>query len=347
MKCLLPFSYIYALVTDCRNWLFDHGWLQEREFRTPTICLGNLSVGGTGKTPFTEFLADWLQTEGKTIATLSRGYGRKTKGYRLVTNAQTAEEVGDEPLQMFRHFSGKIAVAVCEDRCKGIETLEAEIHPDIILLDDAFQHRYVKPTVRILLTDFSRPYFQDEVLPAGRLREGRKGARRADIIVVTKCPENLSKAAAEDFIQRLELQPDQRVFFSSIYYKELPVESAELRKKSLSLLTGIANPSPLIDYFRKMGVTFQQHLRFRDHHRFVPTDIQKIEMAAQQSDYIVTTAKDFARLKDSDLSHEAQSKILIQDIYLRILFDAENDLKTSILGGFYKLAFSDFRILVE
>ncbi len=319
-------SSIYLAITSIRNWMFDRQWLEERTFQTPTICIGNLAVGGTGKTPHTELFVEWLLENGLHTATLSRGYGRKTKGYHEVKAGNTAEEVGDEPLQMFTHFEGKVPVTVCEDRRKGIEQIEAGLHPDVIILDDAFQHRYVKPTVRILLTDYARLYCDDSLLPYGRLRESRKGARRADIIIVTKCPSALTTEESEKIVSKLHPLRQQKVYFSTIDYIPISIESPVV------LITGIAQPKHLLEQLQREGIVVQKHLSFPDHHAFTAKELKCIEEAGQQGTTLLTTAKDFSRLQSSSLSPETIQKIKIQQISPRILFGVENDLKQTIIN---------------
>ncbi len=214
---LFPFAIVYDLVTHARNWAFDKGFLEQRSFSTPIIAIGNLSTGGTGKTPMTEYLI--RQFEGR-IAVLSRGYGRKTSGFKMVEVDSAPSEVGDEPLQIKRKFGAKITSAVCEKRVDGVERLIGDNQPDLILLDDAYQHRYVKADHYVLLTAFGDPYYNDFVLPAGNLRESRQGANRAHSIVVTKCPPDISQADMAKIKQKIKPLPHQQVYFSTIAYSE-------------------------------------------------------------------------------------------------------------------------------
>lgn len=319
---LKALAYIYKCVTDVRNWMFDHGWLKEQTFNVPTIGIGNLAVGGTGKTPHTEWVAQLLINEGHHVATLSRGYGRKTKGYLEANVASTASEVGDEPLQMFRHFSGRLSVHVCENRCKGMEEiLLRHLETDVVVLDDAFQHRYIKPGLNILLTDFHRLYTTDQLIPAGRLREDAKGAQRADVIIVTKCPTSLTLDEREAIINRLHSSRVQHVFFSTLDYEPLALE----KETSAVLLTGIANPEPLVQHIKKEGITIVEHQKYADHHNFTAADLKKIEQAADQH-LIITTAKDAARLSEANLSSTTRKKIIVQNIVVKILFDESTQL---------------------
>lgn len=293
---LLPLSWIYGAVVWLRNRLFDLGVLPQRSFRVPTICIGNLAVGGTGKTPMTEYLIRLLTGEGLHVATLSRGYGRSTRGFRIVTADSTAAEAGDEPRQMKRKFPD-ITVAVCEDRCHGIGQLLAtgNRQTDVILLDDAFQHRYVRAGLNIVLTDCSRLYSRDALLPAGRLRESRSGAGRAQMVVVTKCPDRMQEHERQGIRNELKLNVGQQLYFSRIKY------DGEVRARDILLLTGIADPTPLEQHLRATGARVHT-LRFPDHHRFSDKDLRLIARTFRNIDssdkLIVTTEKDAQRLAD-------------------------------------------------
>lgn len=315
------------LIMSLRNLLFDKGWLlKQKTFDLPVISIGNLAVGGTGKTPHTEYLVKLLQGTIADIAVVSRGYGRRTKGFLMVNTNATAEDVGDEPLQIKRKFPN-ITVAVCEKRVVGIKTLLATTKPKVILLDDAFQHRYVKPGLNILLTDYRRPYYKDCVMPWGRLREGRKGANRADIIVVTKCPGNLSTEKRDAIVQALKPMPHQRVFFTTFDYAR-PVEfltgsDTEWPKQGV-VLTGIAKPQPLYDFLTAKGMSFSK-LAFPDHHAFTDSDVARINQAAKrlpQGAKLITTEKDAARLLQlHNLSDHAKQSIVVQPIKVAFLFN--------------------------
>lgn len=330
MNLLTPLSWPYAAVMDVRNWMFTHGWLRERSFEVPTICIGNLAVGGTGKTPHAEWLVQHLLDEGHRVATLSRGYGRKSRGYHEASTTSTATEVGDEPLQMYRSFEGKVPVSVCEDRCRGIQLLTKQ-HPDVdvIVLDDAFQHRYVRPKVRILLSEFNAPYFQDRVLPAGRLREPRRGANRADIIIITKCPDTLTSEQQRDFVTQIAPQAHQHVFFSKMEYARLPELEAR-PGAAIALLAGIAHPEPFKAHFEQTRHNVVRSLFYPDHHNFTSSEIKSINALADEADYIITTAKDFARLRSLPLSPTTLEKIKVQHIIVRILEGEENTLYSII-----------------
>ena len=294
---LFPFAGIYYLVTLTRNKLYDTGVFASKKYDVPVICIGNLSVGGTGKSPMTEFVVRLLQHE-YNIATLSRGYGRKTKGYLDVKPDNPATMVGDEPLQFAQKFSN-IQVAVCEDRQTGIEKLLAEVTaPEVIILDDAYQHRKVEAGFNVLLTSFHELYGNDFLLPAGNLREPRAGASRADIVIITKCPEHITHQKRASIIDLLNLGNNQSVYFSKISYDEQVhyIEGAvplnRLKVKSVTLVTGIANPKPLSMYLKTQGLSFT-HKAFGDHHNFTNTEINELE----KLDCILTTEKDYVRLR--------------------------------------------------
>lgn len=293
-KILFPLSWIYGIVTSLRNLFYDKGWWESSVYAMPVICVGNLSVGGTGKSPMIEFLVEHLQTDYE-IAVLSRGYGRKTKGYLDVKPNHLASEVGDEPLQIKQKFPN-ILVAVCEDRRTGIEKLTGKAQ--VILLDDAFQHRKVKPSFSIMLTPYGDLYIDDQILPAGNLRESKRGVRRADIVMVSKCPEKMPYAELQKIQFRLNLKENKFLFFSRIGYdpniqgvsESLPLEY--LKDKSFTLVTGIANPKPLLSYLKGYGFDFN-HKKFPDHHDFSDAEIANLK----EDDLIVTTEKDFVRLQ--------------------------------------------------
>ncbi len=254
-----------------------------------------MSVGGTGKTPMIEFLILLFQ-DSCNIAVLSRGYKRKSKGFLIGREESTVEELGDEPFQISSKFP-KVVVAVDGNRTRGILELKKQVKPDVILLDDAFQHRKVKPGYSILLTKYSNLYTDDRYLPTGDLRDGKKEARRADAIVVTKCPSSLSQIERDTITRRLGPTKDQQVFFSSLAY-DLPVRDTttvpweDLMALKVTLVTGIASPEPLVRFLRSQGLVFE-HLRFRDHHYFTKEELALFKSKA----CILTTEKDYVRLK--------------------------------------------------
>ncbi|MGL2967544.1 tetraacyldisaccharide 4'-kinase [Flavobacterium sp. XGLA_31] len=295
-KLLFPFAILYGLITAVRNYLYDKGLLKSYAFDIPVIAVGNLSVGGTGKTPQIEYLIRLLSSNYK-VATLSRGYKRKSKGFVLADANANAETLGDEPFQYYKKFPG-IQVAVDADRRNGIEQLLSQKQkPDIILLDDAYQHRKVKAGFYILLTAYDDLFCNDFILPAGNLRESRKGAQRANLIIVTKCPPDISQLAQENIKKQIGLNVP--VFFSFVAYDEhvyngkesLKVEA--MKPKAKILIAGIAKPKPFFDYLR---VENDVVMAFPDHHHFSESEILDIKSKAEAK-IIVTTEKDFVRLE--------------------------------------------------
>lgn len=295
-KIAFPIALLYGTAVHIRNFIFDIGWLQAKTFSTPTICVGNLSVGGTGKTPMIEFLIHHLSKEYQ-VAVLSRGYRRKSKGFQLANTHSTVEQLGDEPFQIWSKFKG-VTVAVDSDRSRGIRNLEKTIAPELILMDDAFQHRKVSPSFSILLTTYARPYHKDWFLPTGTLRDARKEAKRASALVVTKCPPTLSVAHKEKLTGDLRKNKRQPVYFASLAYSpnlsgsdgEILLES--IKNERFTLVTGIANPKPLVRYLKEQGLRFD-HLQFADHHFFSEKELKEIN----QKGLVVTTEKDYTRLK--------------------------------------------------
>ena len=308
-RMLTPLSWLYGGVTALRNRLFDWGVLPSEHFPLPVICVGNLSVGGTGKTPHVEYLVRLLGGRYR-LAVLSRGYKRRTRGFRLADTTDTSETIGDEPFQLKKKFP-QLLVAVSEDRCEGIRRLRAlpeEQRPTLLLLDDAFQHRYVKPSLSILLTDSHRLYTRDAVLPVGRLRESACGASRADVVIVTKC-EPLPAASDRVAIRaELALREGQTLCFSEIRYGDLfplfPEEApsrtlASLATAEVLLWTGIAHPEPLARWLRQYAKRISA-IVFPDHHAFTEADVRQIEATYQSlpaaGRLMIVTEKDAARL---------------------------------------------------
>ena len=310
-----PLSLLYGIILSVRNKMYDLGIFSSKEFAIPVISVGNLCVGGTGKTPHIEYLIRLLKTEFY-IATLSRGYGRKTKGFILADTQSTAAEIGDEPMQFKRKYNN-VRVAVDAKRVQGIsQMLVAYPSLQTVLLDDAFQHRAVKPGVNILLSDYSKLYPHDFVLPTGTLREFRSGAIRADIIIVTKCPNILLPIERKRLISEIKPMPHQRVYFSYIRYGDIiplhaagdqknpfPKEFYFERNYSMLLVTGIANTAPL-EYYLKDKVKNLERAKFPDHHVFSDADMESIKKIfnniAAANKIILTTEKDAMRLKSPE-----------------------------------------------
>ena len=301
---LLPFSLIYFLLTTFRNHLFDIGYFPSFRFDIRVIAVGNLRVGGTGKTPHVEYLIRLLKSNYQ-IATLSRGYGRKTKGFILADEAATADTIGDEPLQFYRKFKDQITVAVGEERALAIPTILFERQNiQVILLDDAYQHRTVIPDLNILLSDYNHPFYKDMVLPSGRLRESRSGSKRADVIVVSKCPENLSESEREEIRSRVQrYAPSSPVFFTGIKYQApQPLFEASIDKdlERILLVSGIANSKPLQEEIKRNYI-LEKILDFGDHHSYSEKSIRLIlkhfEEIKGNHKAIFTTEKDMVKLK--------------------------------------------------
>ncbi len=305
-KFLMPFSYLYQGIINFRHMLFNMGVLKTRSFKTPTINVGNLALGGTGKTPHIEYLIRFL-SEDYRVATLSRGYKRKTKGFILADNHHSFEDIGDEPKQLKTQFPN-ILVSVDANRCRGVEQLEhLSDKPDIILLDDAYQHRYINPGFNILLTDYSNPFWEDDLLPAGNLRDSKGQVRRADVVLITKTPEEIKPIQKRIIKKHVNLFPYQHLFFTNIKYGKLvSIGSGKAPERtsgySALMLTGIANPSHLEHY---LSEHFQELIPFTfpDHYAFKESDFDKILQKYEgiQNEYkiIVTTLKDAVRLKDN------------------------------------------------
>ncbi|PIE49180.1 MAG: tetraacyldisaccharide 4'-kinase [Flavobacteriales bacterium] len=302
-KILYPFSLIYGEITTLRNRLYNRKILKSTGFDIPIITVGNLSVGGTGKTPQIEYLIRLLSDKCK-VAVLSRGYKRSSSGFIIADKNSSAKTVGDEPLQYFKKFQN-IIVAVDADRVNGITNLLAlASKPDVILLDDAFQHRKVKSGLNILLTQYGQLYSDDTVLPTGNLREKKSGADRAEVVVVTKCPDELSEMQQFTIAQQLQIKNYQTLFFSKIVYadkiigKKDTVEVNKLKKYNVLLVTGIAKTNPLTDYLTKINVDFK-HLKFADHYVFKEKDFKAVETAYKRLEgdkkIILTTEKDYVR----------------------------------------------------
>ena len=340
---LLPLSWLYGLGVKFRNMLFEIGILHSESFDVPVISVGNITVGGTGKTPHVEYLIELLKDKAK-VAVLSRGYKRRTRGFVIADDNATAKTIGDEPLQMKRKYGDDITVAVDRKRCHGIRQLTSdEDGIDVILLDDAFQHRYVKPGVNILLVDYHRLIIYDKLLPAGRLREPLSGKNRADIVIVTKCPHDLKPMEYRVITKAMNLYPFQRLFFTCLEYRNItPVfGSGEQSLDSIGkdchilLLTGIASPQQMIEDLspRCPHIT---PLTFGDHHTFTSSDVARInnEFAAlPHPKMIITTEKDATRLIAVEgLSEEVRGAMFALPVKIRFMLGQEESFNEKIIG---------------
>lgn len=310
---LLPFSWIYGGILALRNWFFDNGLNKSFRFDYPVISVGNLSTGGTGKTPHIEFLAKLLKDK-YAVGVVSRGYGRKTKGFFIVNETSTATEVGDEPLQIKLNHP-QIQVAVGEQRILAIPSLLNEApETQVVLLDDAYQHRYVKPGLNILLSDYSRMFYDDFVLPAGNLREFRKGYRRADVIVVTKCPANISNEQKQQIISRIKPRKHQQVFFTWLNYGTpykmgSPTEILkEMGHKNVLFFGGIANTKPVEQYLAANTASHEVK-PLADHYNYTLEALKEIETAftawGKSNKVLLTTQKDAVKLMQGSLKDVA------------------------------------------
>ncbi len=339
---LSPFTFIYYLVTRFRNHLFNIGYKRSFKFETRVIGVGNLSVGGTGKSPMVEYLIRLLSSENQ-VVTLSRGYGRRSKGFRIATDDDNAQSLGDEPYQFFLKYQQQVKVAVGEERALAIpEILFKYPETDVILLDDAYQHRTVKPNLNILLMDFNKPFYRDFVLPGGRLREPRIGAKRADVIVVTKCPPDLSTDQMALVNGKLDKYKNDKapVFFSAITYQSpIAIMGSKMCEwqPNVFLLAGIANPLPFESYvttqFNLVGKKY-----FKDHHEYRPKDLQEIGLSLQQMSsknlVILTTEKDMVKLLSPALQAEIKDLPIfylpIQSYFLKNGHIFDGIIKTAI-----------------
>ena len=342
-KWLLPLSWCYGLVVKLRNFLFETGALKSRSFTVPVIAVGNITVGGTGKTPHVEYLVDLLKNQFN-VAVLSRGYKRKSKGFIIAQQDTPVHEIGDEPYQMKQKFPS-VTIAVDKKRCHGIDMLmDNDSKLDVVLLDDAFQHRYVKPGVNILLVDYHRLIIYDTLLPAGRLREPLDGKDRADIVIVTKCPKELKPMEYRVITKAMHLYPYQRLYFSTLEYDALkPVFTKEHGMKALSdmkeyhtlLLTGIGSPKQL-EHDLSPVIADITPMTFSDHHQFRKKDVALINEtfeAMPSPKCIITTEKDVTRLKCADgLSDEVRKNIYMLPVRIVFMQDQEQTFNQQIIG---------------
>ena len=343
-RVLYPLALLYGWIMTFRNFLFDNGTLRSRSFKIPVISVGNITVGGTGKTPHIEYLIELLKKDYK-IAVLSRGYKRKSKGFILADAQTKMTDIGDEPYQMLQKYPD-ITVAVDRDRCHGIEELQTRVKGlQIILLDDAYQHRYVRPIVNILLVDYHRLICNDLMLPAGDLREPEVGKNRAHIVLITKCPRDINPIDYRIILKQMNLYPYQRMYFTTFRYKGLRLLFAEkdaplhpmdwLKKKNVLLLTGIASPVNMLNELRQY--TKVKPLSFGDHHEFSAQDIQKVTNAflkmPEASRIVVTTEKDAVRLAGLPfLSDQLKEHLYVLPIGVEFMQDQEETFNHKIIG---------------
>ena len=314
---LFPLSIIYGILVETRNFLFHIGILKSRSFSVPVLCIGNITVGGTGKTPHTELIIAELRKKFR-VACLSRGYKRKTSGFILSDSKSTARDIGDEPMQIKNKFPD-ILVACDGNRVRGIEKLLAQPEPpEVIVLDDAFQHRYVQADKNIVLVDYNRPVYEDCLLPAGRLRENTGALKRADYIIVTKCPPSLQPIERRILSKHLKIKPYQHLFFTTLGYGDIRPLSSEAepallhRECHILCLTGIAQPGPYLEHLKTLTSHITE-IRYPDHHHFTKKDIQQIQDVFRKiknpEKYIFTTEKDAVRLKTCELPQELKRRI--------------------------------------
>jgi len=297
---LYPFAILYNGITQIRNALYHAGYLRSHHFQIAVVSVGNLSLGGSGKTPMIEYLIRLLVPDRRAI-TLSRGYGRKTKGFRVASGSDDAQTLGDEPFQLFRKFAPAVKVAVAEQRAPALKALSQQFpDTDVFLLDDAFQHRPVVPRLSVLLTEYNAPFYRDFVLPAGRLRESRGGAARADVVVVTKCPADISDETRTEIRGRVQRYAGAKpVFFSSLVYDSpIPFHPGEVFNPSVILVSGIADPTPF-DNYATARFKVIRHFRFADHHDYSAADLEVIARyykGQPGTPSILTTEKDMVKL---------------------------------------------------
>lgn len=336
---LYPFALIYGAVVWLRNRLYDSGVFASIEFSPPVICVGNLSVGGTGKTPHVEYLVKLLQYRFR-VATMSRGYKRRTQGFLLADAETNALRIGDEPMQYHMKFP-ELVVSVAEERITGIPRL-LQRRPDVevVLLDDAFQHRSVKAGVNILITDFSKPFYKDRILPIGTLREKRGAYKRADIIIVSKCPPGLSRQVADEMMRNIKPFPHQKIFFTGIQYDApydlFTKEPVAIKGTNVVLVCCIAKPEPLVNYVQSLAADVHT-LSYADHHYFLSRDLEEIKAAYDNweagNKIIVTTEKDAARLQlHEEKLKEWGIRIVVLPIEVSFLFNGGNEFDNVVLN---------------
>ncbi len=334
-RTLIPLSWLYSMVVNIRHWLFDHSIIDSEQFDIPIICIGNITVGGTGKTPMCELLLEHF-TKRCSVAIISRGYGRSSKGYREVEINDCFTDVGDEPLQMKRKYPQSVVV-VCEKRAVGIKRIQEE-HPDVelIIMDDGFQHRYVTPRLNIIMIDATRPTFEDAPLPAGRLRDTPRALNRADIFVVTKSPETMGLPEIDNFTKRLLTNPKQSIYFTKIDTLDPIALSGQSPmfdiKRDVVAVAGVGNPEP----FKQMlhsRYNVVEELIYDDHYAYTPKDLE--HMAATLERYsnaaIITTEKDYVKfLTINEIPDIIKSNTYYTPIRMKFITESESKLLKTI-----------------
>ncbi|QRQ99687.1 tetraacyldisaccharide 4'-kinase [Dyadobacter sandarakinus] len=300
LKALLaPLNSLYGGIMAARSQAYSTGLLRSVRVLQTVISIGNLTVGGTGKTPVTEYLAHLLSARRK-VAILSRGYGRSSRGFVLASSTSTAADIGDEPLQYFTKFGNSVAVAVCENRVEGAHILHDQFpEHSLLLLDDAYQHLAIRRDINLLLNDYNRPFYKDAPFPGGRLRESRRAAKRADAVIVTKCPENLDNSERASITERLHryTQAGTPIFFSSTAYQgALDFNNQPVALKNVKMVAGIANPAPFAAHLARSFVV-EDRLVFPDHHNYTAGEVLAMIQNLKKGTFVVTTEKDMVKLK--------------------------------------------------
>lgn len=328
---LYPFAMVYCGVTDLRNWLYDKGYKKSRRFDFPVICVGNITVGGTGKTPFIEYLTRLL--ESLTPSLVSRGYRRTTSGMVVGTLEHTAAEIGDEPFQILHKFPSMTVVSD-GNRNRAISYILDNVETGVVLMDDGYQHRKVEPGLNIIMCDYARPIWSDYVFPMGNLRESKKWIKRADIIIVNKCPKDLSQIEADGIREMMNLYPDQEIYFGTVVYGVMHNSDGTLLQESLDMrdivlgVTGVGRPAPFYDELERRGFIVDR-MNFSDHHPFTERDVKAIKKRAHQigAKSIITTEKDNTRMP-----HIEGLNIYYIPIELRVLLGQEKKLNQTIIN---------------
>lgn len=348
---LIPFSIIYRIIIKIRNLIYDYDIIKSKEFEISTISIGNITVGGTGKTPHTEYLVNLLKNQFN-IAVLSRGYKRKSKGFVLAEEKISYSIIGDEPKQIFNK-NNDINVAVCENRVIGIQKIiEFDKNTEIVILDDAFQHRRIKPDISILLTDYNNLFIYDKMLPVGRLRESKHSYSRANIIIVTKCPEDLKPIDRRVISKNINVLPFQTIYFTYIKYKNIyPVfKNKEIKDidnnfkfadYQILLVTGIASSELLKKNIAEKYSSKLNHLEFKDHQNFSKKDIERIENEFNKIEtnkkIILTTEKDAVRLFENQfINDEIRKYFYYIEIEIDFLFDAKKEFNNQVVNNVIK-----------